>query len=341
MSKEKKNAEINKEKLIELESRPKTKFQKGMDFFVCILPILCMGVALAEYCLVPDIRENYAPRNYVNLILFFLIMYSIWVSISLKNKGKMRKVRYKAPLFSVIALGLTLYDILTIKTGILMSPFFPCVNEIFTAMIEDRVYLWECTVSTLKLLMHGYCSGAVLGLITGVACGYSKRVNYWLSPIMKFLGPIPTTTWIPVIMVLAPTLYKGSVFVIALGVWYSVALATITGISNVEKSYFDAARTLGAKEHHMVLRIAIPYAIPNMFQGLTQGMTIACTALLVAEMMGTESGLGWYITWQKSWAMFANMYGAIILICIIFTVVTFVLAKIRKIFTKWKEGVVQ
>lgn len=158
---------------------------------------------------------------------------------------------------------------------------------------------------------------------------------------MKFLGPIPTTTWIPVIMVLAPSLYGGSVFVIALGVWFSVALATITGISKVDKDYFDAAKTLGAKERQLVFRVAVPYAIPNMFQGLTQGMMIACTALLVAEMLGTESGLGWYITWQKSWAMFANMYGAIILICIIFTLVTWVLTKINRYCTRWQEGMVQ
>lgn len=334
-------AKITQEQLIEMESAPKTKAQVILDYIVCLLPLVCMGIAVLEYFLVPDGSSNSSPMTYVYFIAILAVVYLIWFLTSLTKKEKFRKVRYKAPLYSVIALVLTAYDVLTLKTGILTIPFFPWLNQILNAMLTDKAYLVECTISTLKLLFHGYFVGAFLGLITGIACGYSKKINYWMSPIMKFLGPIPTTTWIPVIMVLASSLYNGSVFVIALGVWYSVALATITGISNVDKSYFEAARTLGAKEWHMVFRIAVPSAIPNMFQGLTQGMTIACTALLVAEMMGTESGLGWYITWQKSWAMYANMYAAIILICIIFTLVTFVLGKIRKACTRWQEGVIQ
>lgn len=103
-------------------------------------------------------------------------------------------------------------------------------------------------------------------------------------------------------MVLAASLFKGSVFIIALGVWYSVTIAALTGITNIDKSYFEAARTLGARGRQLVFRVALPFALPSIFQGLTQGMSSACTALLVAEMIGVESGLGWYITWQKSWS---------------------------------------
>lgn len=42
-------------------------------------------------------------------------------------------------------------------------------------------------------------------------------------------------------------------------------------------------------------------------------------SLLAAEMIGVESGLGWYITWQDG-PNFQNMYGIIIIICIIFVI---------------------
>lgn len=50
-----------------------------------------------------------------------------------------------------------------------------------------------------------------------------------------------------------------------------------------------------------------------------------------------ESGLGWYINWQKSWAEFSKMYAAIIIICVIFIAVNWVLTKIRKTVLKWQE----
>lgn len=208
-------------------------------------------------------------------------------------------------------------------------------------MNEKRLYFFDCAKHSLILLFMGYFSGAIVGLITGIACGYNKKINYWISPFMKLLGAIPSTTWLPIVMVLAASLFKGSIFIIALGVWYPVTMATITGINNIDKSYYEAAKTLGAKNSQLIFRIAIPSAIPNMLQGLTTGMSSACTALLVAEMLGVESGLGWYITWQKSWAQFAKMYAAIIIICLIFVLVNVIFALIKKRVLRWQEGVVQ
>ena len=61
-------------------------------------------------------------------------------------------------------------------------------------------------------------------------------------------------------MVLVSSLFKGSVFIIALGVWFALTIASSTGIQNVDKAYLEAARTLGAKGHQLVFRVAIPHA---------------------------------------------------------------------------------
>ena len=111
------------------------------------------------------------------------------------------------------------------------------------------------TLHTLRLLFLGYFIGISVGLVTGIACGYSKRIRYWVDPIIKFLGPIPTSTWIPIIMVVCSSLFKGAIFIIALGSWFAVTVASMTGISNVDKEYFEAARTLGATELSWSLRL--------------------------------------------------------------------------------------
>ena len=239
------------------------------------------------------------------------------------------------------ALPILMYDIFTLKKAILMLPYFPWVDQILNAIISDYAYLLDCVKNSLILLFTGYGTGAFAGILTGIACGYNKKINYWIAPFMKLLGAIPSTTWLPIVMVLATSLFKGSAFIIALGVWFSVTIACITGIHNIDKSYYEAARTLGAKGYQLIFRIAIPSAIPNIIQGLTQGMSSACTALLVAEMIGVESGLGWYITWQKSWAQYGKMYAAIVILCIVFVTVNWVLSLIKKRVLRWQEGVVQ
>lgn len=332
---------LTRDELIELESKPKTKSDMVKNYIICFLPTMVSILCLLEYYLVPNHGLNGTTKVYGIFIGIFTAVFCLLFVLSFKSKTIFNKLGYKAPFYSVVFLLLMVYDYLTLKTGTLMLPYFPWIDRILNAMLSDWQYLLNCVKNSLILLFTGYFSGAALGLITGIACGYSKKINYWISPFMKLLGPIPPTTWLPIVMVIISSLFNGAVFIIALGVWYSVTIATITGISNVDASYFEAAKTLGATPKQLVFGIAIPHAMPNIFQGLTQGMSSACTALLVAEMLGVESGLGWYITWQKSWAEFGKMYGAIILICLTFIVVNFVLATLKKHVLKWQEGVIQ
>lgn len=332
---------LTKQELMELERAPKTKAKIIIDHVICFLPTLSGIFCLLEYYLLSNYELNTNTNVYGIFIGVIVLLFVAAFIVSFKNKAIFNKLRYKAPFYCFVFILLAVYDFLTLKTGTLMLPYFPWVDRILNAMISDWRYLLDCVKNSLILLFTGYSSGAILGLITGIACGYSKKINYWVSPFIKLLGPIPSTTWIPIVMVIMASLFKGAVFIIALGVWFSVTIATITGISNVEADYFDAAKTLGATPRQLVFGIAIPHAMPNIFQGLTQGMSSACTSLLIAEMLGVESGLGWYINWQKSWAEFSKMYGAIILICLIFIVVNHVLATIKKHILKWQEGVVQ
>lgn len=331
----------NADDLRELESKPKSKRQKMFDRIICALPILFGIAALLEYLYVPNTGSNYSTMLYAYFLDILIGACAVFFLVSLKSKRAYRKLRYWAPFYSLVFVLLSGYDLLTLKSGTLMLPYFPWVDNILRSMVEDYQYLLDCAYHSLLLLFAGYFSGAIIGLVTGIACGYSKKISYWISPFMKLLGAIPSTTWIPVVMVIATSLFKGSVFIIALGVWFAVTVATITGIHNIDRSYYEAALTLGASNAQLIFNIAVPSALPSIFGGLTQAMSSACMALMVAEMIGVKSGLGWYITWQKGWAQYGKMYAAIILICLIFVAVNFLLNLIKRRVLKWQEGVVK
>ena len=332
---------LTRQELFDLENRSKTKTELLLDRFICLLPVLSGIIALLEYMYVPNYKNNYASYTYVYFLSVLTSLALLGFTGSFFNKQLFYILLYKAPFYTLVFVLLMLYDLLTLKSSTLMLPYFPWVDQILNAIINDRSYLLDCIKNSLILLFTGYITGAVIGIITGIACGYSKKINYWIEPFMKLFGAIPSTTWIPIVMVLATSLFKGSVFIIALGVWFAVTLATITGIRNIDNAYYDAAKTLGAGSRQLILHIAVPSAVPNIFQGLMQAMSSACTALLVAEMIGVESGLGWYITWQKSWAQYAKMYAAIVIICIIFVLVNYIMNLIRKRVLRWQEGIVQ
>ena len=261
---------LTRERLAELESRPRTPLRVFMDYVICFMPVIFGLLALAEYIYVPNLKGNKSTSTYTYFLAILLLTAGIYFVMSFFSKKIFLVLRYKAPFYSFIFVLLAAYDYLTLKTGKLVLPYFTWTDEILNAIIDDRAYLLDSTINSLKLLFTGYFSGALLGIVTGVACGCSRNADYWISPFMKLVGAIPSPTWIPIVMVIASTLFSGAVFIIALGVWYSLTIATMTGIRNIDKSYYDAAKTLGANWLRLVLNVAVPFAVPNILQGLTQ-----------------------------------------------------------------------
>ncbi len=337
---------MTKSQLLELEREEKTSAQKRWDVAVSLLPVLCCAAALLEYGCVPNKYPNASPQRYAALLILaggiWLLLW-VWAIMRYRrgDKVRFRTLRHHAPFYAVLFLLLAAFDYLTLKTGRLLYPFIPWLNDIINAAAADWKSLLVSTLFSLRLLFLGYFSGAASGLVTGIACGYSSRVRYWVHPLIKVLGPIPPVTWVPLVMLLAASLFGGSVFIIALGTWFSVSVAAMTGIASVDRAYYDAARTLGASERQIVLHVAIPHAVPNILQGMTQGMSSACISLMIAEMLGVEAGLGWYITWAKSWAMYNRMFAAIIVICMVFNAVTKGLDLIKKRVLRYQSEVVQ
>ena len=332
---------LTRERLAELESAPRTGLRLFCDYLVCFMPVVFGALALAEYLLVPNLKGNTTTSTYTYFIIALTLTAAAAFVLALVRQKFFYVLRHKAPFYAFVFALLASYDYMTLKTGTLVLPYFPWADQILNAMWQDRAYLLDCTLNSLKLLFTGYFSGAFLGLLTGTACGCSKTIDYWVSPFTKLIGAIPSPTWIPIVMVIASSLFAGSVFIIALGVWYALTIATITGIRNIDHSFYDAAKTLGAKPHQLVLHVALPFAVPNILQGLTQGMSSACLVLITAEMVGVESGLGWYVSWQKSWAQYGKMYAAIVVLCVVFVAVNWGLNKIRRRLLRWQEGVTQ
>jgi NitT/TauT family transport system permease protein len=180
-----------------------------------------------------------------------------------------------------------------------------------------------------------------MGLITGTLMGWYQRCNFWIGPVLKIIGPIPATAWLPIAMVAFPTSFSASVFLIALAVWFPVTVMTSSGIANVSKSYFEVARTLGGDQKYMILKVAIPAAMPMIFIGLFMGMGASFLTLIAAEMLGVKAGLGWYINWAQGWAEYHKVYTALILIAVIFSGMIALLFKLRDKLLVWQKGLIR
>ena len=246
-----------------------------------------------------------------------------------------------SPLFAAAMLTLCLWEVITTGFRLLPLPYFPSPAAVLASLINDRKVLFDSTWHSLLLLLSGYTLGTVVALVTGVCIGWSARARYWGMPLLKIIGPIPATAWVPLAMVLSPSGLLSAIGLIALSVWFPVTMLTVSGIANTRASYLDVARTLGASEKYLVFRVAIPAAMPSIFIGLFMGLGTSFLTLIVAETVGVKSGLGWYVSWAQGWAEYGKVYAALVIMAAFFSTIMTLLFKLRDRVLVWQKGTIK
>jgi NitT/TauT family transport system permease protein len=250
-------------------------------------------------------------------------------------------LRRRAPWLLALGAFFTLWEIATAKFGWLPLPFFPPPQAILEVYTDDLPKLLDSVIASVKLQLGGYLIGAAIGFVTGVSIGWSQKVGYWVHPVLRFIGPLPATAWLPFAFFTFPSSWSASTFLIALATGFPVTVLTWSGVASVPNAYYDVARTLGAKPWFLVLKVAIPAALPHVFVGLFMGLGSSFAVLVVAEMIGVKAGLGWYLQWAQGWAAYANMYAALIVMSLLCSGAITLLFKTRDHLLVWQKGVVK
>lgn len=293
----------------------------------------------------PNKEVGFSDWNFTTeLGVVALVVALLLAAVALLGAHAWSVGRYLRPAGQWLIAGpllLALWEVLTAKLGLLPPPFFAPPQSLIDVAYEDWARLGLSTVHSLRLLAHGFVLGALVGFGTGVWIGWSRVAGYWVHPVLRFLGPVPASALLPLAFFFAPSSYAAAVFLVGLATFFPVAVLTWSGVASVNKSYYDVARTLGASEWFLVLRVAVPAALPQVFVGLFMGLGASFSVLVTAEMMGVKAGLGWYLQWAQGWAAYANMYAALLVMAVLCSGLITLLFTVRDRALSWQKGTVK
>ncbi|WP_442957104.1 ABC transporter permease [Phreatobacter sp. AB_2022a] len=251
------------------------------------------------------------------------------------------RLAHLGPWLVVFPLFLTTWELLAAKSEILPQPFFPPPQALVEVFTDDYAKLGLSLVHSLRLHATGYVLGALAGFVLGVSIGWSQRIGYWVHPVLRFVGPLPATAWLPIAFFAFPSSWSASVFLVALATAFPTTILTWSGVAAVPSAYYDVARTLGAGRRFLIFKVAIPAAMPHVFVGLFMGLGASFAVLVVAEMLGVKAGLGWYLQWAQGWAAYANMYAALLVMTLVCSTLITLLFRLRDRLLGWQKGIVK
>jgi len=148
---------------------------------------------------------------------------------------------------------------------------------------------------TCKRLLLGYLAGCAIGLPLGLMTARSKFLSDTIGVLALGLQTLPSVCWVPLALLWFGQSESAMLFVVIMGTLWSVLIAVDNGVKNLPPLYVRAARTMGSRGTHTLMKVILPASLPYVISGMKQGWAFAWRSLMAAEIyvvILTGYGLG-------------------------------------------------
>lgn len=218
----------------------------------------------------------------------------------------------------------------------LVNPYlFPSTDAIKQAFISSRGMMAGNMIASFKLLIPSVTVSLLIALFLGTIMGMNTRVREVLYPVIYAFSVIPSILLSPFVLLMAPSLFSASVFLIVYNIMWATLFATITGIMTIDKRYLDKAATLELRGFKRLIKVILPAAGPSILAGFVNSLRSSFVMLVFAEMYGAGQGMGYFVKKYAELGIFANTWVGFVFMVIVLVIVMQIFEMLKKHLLKW------
>jgi NitT/TauT family transport system permease protein len=228
------------------------------------------------------------------------------------------------------------------RTGTIDSRFWPAPSTLLPAAAdlwrEDDLF-GDIRISLFRILA-GFVLGSIPAIAVGLAMGLSWPIRTLLMPIATAIYALPKIALLPLMIIVFGIGEASKLAIVALSIFFLVALNTMSGVLAIDQSYRDVARNLGASPLATFWGVALPGALPSIFTGLRLALGFALVVIVGTEFLSARQGGLGDLIWQ-SWQILAirDMFVGLIITGLLGWILTVALGLIERLVIPWKpEG---
>jgi NitT/TauT family transport system permease protein len=198
----------------------------------------------------------------------------------------------------------------------------PPPSGIAAALASEWRYLAVHSLVTLSEILWGFGLAVVFGIPLAMLIVYSPLFERAVYPLLVAAQSVPKVAIAPLLIFWAGLGMFPKVLVAFAIAIFPVVIDTVVGLRAVEPEMLHLARSMGARERKIFLKIRFPSALPNIFAGLKVAVTLAVVGAIVGEFIQADRGLGYAL--QQATAVLNTTLGfAVILILAVIGIVLF------------------
>ena len=224
------------------------------------------------------------------------------------------------------------------QSGVVSSLFLPAPTAIISALLQ-MIADGEIGVSlaaSLYRILAGFFIGSLVGLAVGLVTGTSALMDKIGTPIVNAIYPIPKIALLPLFILWLGIGELSKVTIIALGVFFPVAMNTYSGVKNVDTLLLKVAASFNASWWMTMKSVVLPNALPMIFAGLRLAAGNSLLLLVAAEMIAAQVGIGALILHYGDLMITDRLMAGVIVLSLLGLVFNLILQFLERKAIPWK-----
>jgi len=194
--------------------------------------------------------------------------------------------------------------------------------------------LSDWVLSSLVKFVKGFILALVIALPVGLLMGNFKPVREFLTPWVEVLRPIAPIAWAPIFVIIFQAT-NGSIMVVFVGIVFPLLTNIVFGVQKIDPTLIDAAKTLGASDAQIFLKVLVPSTVPYLMNGIKVGLGVGWMCIVAAELYNTTlSGIGYFVKFMIDNSSYDYAFAGIIVIAVLGLLTTGVAEYISKVVSR-------
>ncbi|MBI2369397.1 MAG: ABC transporter permease [Deltaproteobacteria bacterium] len=190
---------------------------------------------------------------------------------------------------------------------------------------------------TLTEFALGFTLAVLVGIPMGFLMGWYRGVEYVLEPFVWFLYSSPLVAFYPLFIVWFGIGMPTVVTIAFLLAVFPLLINTVTGVQHVEAALVRAARSFGARDLEIFLKVSLPASLPIVFAGLRLAVGRALVGVVVGEIFGATAGLGFAVRYWGGRLRIPEVFVFLTCIALLGVVLTQLIRLLEGRLLRWRH----
>ena len=226
-------------------------------------------------------------------------------------------------------------------SGLVNASLMPTPHQVaarFWELANGGRLPMDIWMSTQRVFL-GVTLGTLLAVPVGFMLGWYREVRSFVDPVINFFRALPPIALIPLVVVYFGIGESAKVIILFYASFFAGVIVMYEGIAQISPIFVRVAKTLGASDAEIFLKVIVPLTVPHILTALRVALGVAWATLVASELIAAQQGLGALIQNAGSFFQLDIIYVGIICIGFIALAMDLALRAATRRMVAWQDRI--